>query len=407
MKNSFLFLPGLLFFLTHNLPAQDLDVKKLKSEVQHRIDTYLDKEKKLTPFYEVNDYGMMVYASAEKKLKKEPDLKIAWSSLAAASPKTGSDQIRNQALPLEGIRIALDPGHTAGDMDCGKIEQKYLQIPKDSLHHIPQEFDLVEGHLTLGVALTLKKKLENAGAIVMLTHHKPDETACGTTFEEWKKTELNQILDSLVLCKKITAQQRLFYKTKADNRKIFRDIFRDIELQKRADLINAFHPDIAVIIHFNVDEKNTDWKKFTDKDFVMTFIGGGMLPSDLKRPEERIEFLRMATTDDLDKSEKLSGAVVKSFSSVLKVPIASRTQANYLRDNCLSTPTPGVYCRNLILTRIVHTPLVYGETLYQDNRDECRKLMLEDEEIDGVKTSARVREVGEAYYQGILTYFSK
>ncbi|HXC06644.1 MAG TPA: hypothetical protein VNZ86_17930, partial [Bacteroidia bacterium] len=73
--------------------------------------------------------------------------------------------------------------------------------------------------------------------------------------------------------------------------------------------------------------------------------------------------------------------------------------------NCLSTSSEGVYCRNLILTRIIHGTLVYGETLYQDNKEESLNLMQETQDDMGIKTSSRVKQVADSYYQGILDYF--
>jgi N-acetylmuramoyl-L-alanine amidase len=423
-----LLVPALVFPQTPHL-------KELKANVQRRINTYLDKEKKLGEYYSITDIGMSVYASPDKKKNGKAELFVPWEKLGiyyellcSADPKkelktlnepgykpsaTCRQAGKNQdyrradssgALPLKNIVIALDPGHTAGSLESGKTEQKYIHIAADTLHHTP-EVKLAEGHLTLGTALLLRQKLEAAGATVHLTHSTPDGTALGKTFEQWCREDLKHVLDSLVKCKHITAQQSLLYQTKADKRKLFFEVFRDLELQKRADLINSWQPDLTVIIHFNVDEKNTGWKKLSDKNFVMTFIGGGMLPHDLSKPEGRFEFLRLALTNDLDESEKLSARVVQSFSDVLKVPIATKNDAKYLKENCLTTPSPGVYCRNLILTRLIHGPLVYGETLYQDNRKEAIALMDEDRETEGIKTSKRTREIAEAYYKGILSYF--
>jgi N-acetylmuramoyl-L-alanine amidase len=309
-----------------------------------------------------------------------------------------------QKTPLAGLRIALDPGHTAGVMESGKVEQKFIDIPADSLKQTP-EIKLIEGHLTLCTALFLKKQLEDAGAIVFMTHSQPDGTALGKTFEQWLKADLSHTLDSLVACKKITREKKVFYKTKASKRTVFFDIFKDIELKKRAEIINAFHPSLTIIIHYNVDEKNTDWKKLSDKNFTMAFIGGAMLPSNLNKSENRFDFLRMALTDDLDNSEKLSDKVVHSFSKNLRIPIATENDASYLKENCLSTPSQGVFCRNLVLTRLLSGPLVYGETLYQDNKQEALSLTREDVQIDGLNTSSRIKDVADAYFQGILDYF--
>jgi N-acetylmuramoyl-L-alanine amidase len=410
--------------------SQNSPGREMKVIVQQRIYRYLDKDRRLGEFYLLSEEGMSVYASAADKNAGKAEFYIPWNRLSQfyellehSDPVRELLEIQKQpgswnlkpgekktnlptlAQPLKGIRIAVDPGHTAGSIASGKVEQKFLEIPRDSLHHVPADVQLVEGHLTLSTSLLLRKKLEAAGATVMLTHGSPDGTAFGKSFAAWKKEDLGRVLDSLVACKFFSHQQKIAYKTRSDDRKLFREVFRDLELQKRAELIHAFHPDITIIIHFNVDEKNIGWKTLADKDFVMTFIGGDMLPHDLSKRNSRFAFLRMALTDDLDKSEKLSAEVVNSFSAVLGVPIASKNDAKYLHDNCIATNSKGVYCRNLILTRIIGGPLVYGETLYQDNRKEAYALQQEDGEIEGIKTSQRTRDIADAYYLGILAYF--
>lgn len=74
----------------------------------------------------------------------------------------------------------------------------------------------------------------------------------------------------------------------------------------------------------------------------------------------------------------------------------------YLTEGCLPTNEKGVFCRNLQLTRFVQSPLVYGETLYQDNSNEC---ILLNKETDKTKNE-RIQQVAEAYFEGILTYIA-
>jgi len=69
-------------------------------------------------------------------------------------------------------------------------------------------------------------------------------------------------------------------------------------------------------------------------------------------------------------------------------------------EGCLPTEANGVYCRNLQLPRYIHSPIVYGETLYQDNFNECKLLSTE---TDKTKNK-RIQQVADAYFKGILNY---
>ena len=208
-------------------------------------------------------------------------------------------------------------------------------------------------------------------------------TAYGTTYEEWlKKNYKNMPL------------------SKANKSDKFRMIFKDKELQKRAEIINEFKPDFTVIIHYNVDETNTGWTKPGTKNYSMAFVGGAFMPRDLSTVEKRFEFLRMLITTDVEESILLSAAVVTSLDSVLHVKPAGVMDATYLQKGCLYTGKQGVFCRNLQLTRYIHGPLVYGETLYQDNIAEC---ILLNQETDKLK-NLRVKQAADAYYKGIKAY---
>jgi N-acetylmuramoyl-L-alanine amidase len=158
-----------------------------------------------------------------------------------------------------------------------------------------------------------------------------------------------------------------------------------------------------VIIHYNVDETNIGWDKSCTKDFNMTFVGGAFMKNDLSSQEKRFEFLRLLITDDIERSIQLSSAVVKSFEKTLNVKTACIKDAKYLYKGCLPTSENGVYCRNLQLPRYIHSPLVYGETLYQDNINESKLL---NSETDKTKNK-RVQQVADAYFQGILDYVTK
>ena len=132
----------------------------------------------------------------------------------------------------------------------------------------------------------------------------------------------------------------------------------------------------------------------------MCFVAGAFMKNDLSNKEKRFEFLRLLVSDDLEKSIALSSFFTKQFELELQVPIAKTGDAKYLLEGCLPTEAEGVYCRNLQLPRYIHSPVVYGETLYQDNINECKLLY---EETDKTKNK-RIQQVAEAYFNGIMNF---
>jgi hypothetical protein len=139
----------------------------------------------------------------------------------------------------------------------------------------------------------------------------------------------------------------------------------------------------------------------------MIFIGGGLNGGDLNIRKNRIEFLRMLITDDIEKSLIIAEYTIKEFEKKLNVPTATPNDADYLIDKSITTPVKGVYARNLALTRIIHSPLIYGETLYQDDLNECKRLNKKDINVGGVMVPSRLEDVANAYFDGIKKYFEK
>lgn len=406
---------------------------------EQKIKQFLDKENSLSSYYSIDEQGVSIYASAADRLANKIEFRLEWSELSqfktllrevpaqellrimsekkdkGFSPavisgymhSAGKDGlIPEPGKPLHGLRVAIDPGHIAGDMAMGRLEKKYLDMKPDSAGRLQQRVQIVEGQLTLYTALLLKQSLEQAGAQVMLTRSKPNETAFGKTFHEWMQQDMREAVDSLFRAGKINAVEKKQLSGKISPRDVFRKLFFELELQERAKKINAFKPDLTVIIHFNVDEMNTDWKRPTEKNFNMAFVPGSFMKNELGTPLARLEFLRLIVTDDIERSIQLSGMSVQAFEQYLKVPPAEPKDAKYLTAACLPTSAQGVFARNLTLTRLVHGPLVYGETLYQDNILECVALHKEMSQGD-IITCDRLKLVADAYFQAIGKYAAK
>jgi N-acetylmuramoyl-L-alanine amidase len=298
--------------------------------------------------------------------------------------------------PLLGWRIALDPGHFAGNLETAKVEGKYLQMQLPDSTYV----EFWESHLAWATAKILQKKLENAGATVMLTRSQPYFTAFEKSFEDIYQEYVRRILD-----RHIKLQKPIKRKMPLSRSAFFQTSFRKAELEERVRKINAFQPHITLIIHYNVDEKNEGWKKTVNKNFAMAFVGGAFSLKDLEKKEEEEDFLRLLCSQELERSIALSQYILQAHQRVAKVPIVEvQNDQDYLQEKCLFTGIKGVYTRNLLLARAVRGIVCYGESLLQDSEQEIRILNRKTLEIDRLQTSPRVLEIAEAYFTGILAY---
>ena len=420
------FLKIILFSI---LPLSGISQDNVQSKIKYyteKAQNYLDKEKTLSGYYSIDKEGIKMYASLSNKQNGKSEFSIRWGQIEnfnalmgfyssegmlevysqnSYKDMNGGEQFftpKSSDKKSASLKIAIDPGHIASNFEIGDLEKKHINIKGDSLNGIKDSLEIAEGTLTFATATLLKEKLEKEGAIVFLTRS-ADKCAFGKTIAEWKKDDLKTAVDSLYKIGELTSSQKQYFLgKKVKDRDIFRVVFRDLELAKRVELINNFKPDFTVVIHYNVDETNLEWEKCSNKNFNMCFVGGAFMKNDLSTKEKRFEFLRLLITDDIEKSIAISSSVIKSFESELKVPTASTRDAKYLIEGCLPTEANGVYCRNLQLPRYIHSPIVYGETLYQDNINECKLLSAE---TDKTKNK-RVQQVADAYFKGILNYIS-
>jgi hypothetical protein len=349
------------------------------------------------------------FAKQEKLLKNKGLKKLSKSQCDSISAKIVDKKKivkQDKNLPLHGYRIAIDPGHTAVNLADAQIEQKFLYFVKDSINHPHDTIKLFESVLTFNTAQLVQKMLEEQGAKVLITRDQHNFNSFNCSYSAWLTNNKIRVLDSLKTANVIPKEK---YKKliKMNDRDLFWEFFRDFDLNNRSRIMNDFNPHVSLIIHYNVDEKNEPWKQSSKKNYTMAFIGGAFTSDNLDKPENKIHFLRLLLTDQLDQSEKLAAQSVSCSSKNLCIPVASQFDANYLKDNCLFTGSPGVFSRNLNLCRLINSPLVYGESLYQDNEHECEALMKTDINYKNIKTNDRTLLVAKSYYEAVFNYLKK
>ena len=206
--------------------------------------------------------------------------------------------------PLAGLRIALDPGHIGGDLVGAKLEGKFVEMPEEKIA-------IFESELNWYTAKVLKNKLEKLGATVMMTRKTHKLTALDMTYNQW--------------------YNRLKIKKKPRKQVAFHRIFKKRDNDARIQKINTFQPDLTLIIHYNVDSKNTGWKKTTHRNNSMAFVGGSFMRNELYDVERRFNFLRLLLNDDVENSIDLAGQMLYQLDKKLGIkPIPPVNQQRYL-----------------------------------------------------------------------------
>lgn len=319
----------------------------------------------------------------------------------------------NQLSPttLNGLRIALDPGHSANDLASAKLEGKFIEFLKKDNPSFTSNTELVESELTFHTALVLKKLLENQGATVLLTRNNLGESAMGYNFKYWLNNHFYHHLDSLFSIEEITQQEYIKYKKfkKLNNdytqKVLFNKLFNRIDFETRTQKINAFQPDATLILHYNVDINNDPWKSPTLANKTMVFVPGGFMKEEATKPEDAFHFLRLLFSDQLEESIVLSDYMIKELEKDSLLSIAlPKDSISYLNNYSIYADQPGIFCRNLALTRKIMSPVCYLEPLYQDNIFEHAALSEKNILFENYLISKRVEDVANAYYKGIIAF---
>jgi len=375
----------------------------LNAKKEKEFAVYSNEVQVLAEFFEnssVNEQMKLYKMKGCNKLtKKQLDsLVITMNSDSKLPP------VRNGAKPLQGIRIAIDPGHFSSNYEDSKVEGKYVKLINERTRK-RDTITLVEGQLTYLTAQVLKSMLEEQGAKVYLSRNKENTTSFNQTYADWYKYRRNKVLDSLKAKNELNEDKYKILK-QFPKEKLFWAFFRDYELMERAKKINSFYPHACVIIHYNVDDKNSPWTSSSPRNNSMCFIGGAFGTRDLEKPINRLHFLRLLLGKQLHQSEVMGKFAMNSFEKNLKITRAKQSDTDYLMKHTINTSSQGLFCRNLILTRCINSPLIYGESLYQDNNKECMMLNACNYYDYGVKTSERVAQVAKSYYEAIMNYFN-
>jgi N-acetylmuramoyl-L-alanine amidase len=397
--------------VSHQKPKND----SLRQLYQQKLNTYLLKNQSKSDYIQISDTAITLYKDDSEQ--KIIDISLDWAmvkklknSFLANPQKTYKQLIdsdlatilnhtpdtiattslpqKSQLKPLQGWRIALDPGHFAGNMKTAKVEGKFIDIKVGE-----KQISFFESEWAWYTARILQKKLEATGAQVILTRNKFQHTALDDTYENWYQNYRQSLLDS----GKSTSELSPY---KAFVSKFFR-----MELAERAKKINDFKPHLTLIMHYNVEANNTGWQKPVETNYSMVFVGGSFQEKELAQTEQRFHLLRLLLTEDLAQSIRFSEKILTKIQKGLGVkPIPAKNNQAFLAENSLLTEKTGVYSRNLTLTREVAGVLAYIEPLFQDNIHEIKRLGKRDTAFEGQKIPYRLFQVAEAYYEAVLEF---
>jgi N-acetylmuramoyl-L-alanine amidase len=309
---------------------------------------------------------------------------------------TGEDSITpsGSKLSLQGLTIALDPGHIGGDYS--KMEGRHFSIGESP--------PVKEGDLALTVAKILKKKLIDVGAKVILVReeNRPVSSYQPQDFleevEEWiveKEEKRGEQYPAEERIEMITDRSEVLF-------------YRVSEINARADFINTqVVPDFVVCIHLNAAPwSDPDSFELLDRNDYHVLVNGCYMGGELADDQQRFAMIYRLLNGWHETELLLAENVSRSFSRLTKLPAFSYKGPNALKVG----EVKGVWARNLLANRIYRCPVVFLEPYIANSKEAYERIQLGNYkgkmQVRGELKLSLVEEYAEAVYQGICDSFS-
>ena len=263
------------------------------------------------------------------------------------------NSIYKHPLPdsLEGIKIAIDAGF---------------------LHRFPFEQleprFICEGHffscaeLNLLLAERIEKKFQQLGVEVLLSKGLEEDVSYELSYQEVKKADL----------------------------------------EHRAKTINAFQPDLTLVIQLNLHQflnETTNEPQICRENFSICFIPGAFLKGELDRKKDVESFCLLIQDNTVESSIAIAREIQNALAhrcGIESVSSLVQEKSKYIQTVC-KPMGHGIFARNLYLLRNVHGLVVYSMPSVL-NSEETTKRILENK-------NQWLDELAQSYVDAICNLF--
>jgi N-acetylmuramoyl-L-alanine amidase len=347
----------------------------------------------LIPYLRYDTASAALYSTAAQTGSPIFVLTFAGSNAPLAEKKIGGKH-----GPLQGLRIALDPGHIGGAWS--RMEERYFLVDRE------RDWPVQEGAINLYVARLLRDRLDEAGAEVIMvkdnlepmTPLRPDELLRIAGQLPPPDPRFNHLPDLLVESSRRDAQRKAVEK----------QFYRRAEINARADKINReINPDLTLCIHFNA----TGWgdeKTLYEENGLVFFVHGNYQAGELVDDEQKYFLMSKLLERSHDQELGVTRSIADAYVAATELPPSYTVESG----NMIPMGTNHyVYARNLAANRQFLGPVVFLEPYYMNNRTVYARIQAGDydgeREIDGKKYPSIFREYADAVAAGLIAYYDR
>lgn len=324
--------------------------------------------------------GLLLSTASAQPLRSQREISLG---NAARPPRywreaAGMPPAADPAKPLEGVKIAIDPGHIGGAW--AKMEQRWYQMPGEPTA-------VMEGEMTLATAQLLKTSLEALGAAVSLVRDKTEPLTATRPQDYAAVTTSPQ-------------QAELFF-------------YRKAEIRARADRVNQqLQPDLLVCLHYNAEPWGDPAKpELVEVNHLHLIVNGHYSPEEMELDDVRYEMLERVFQRSEREELRLADAVARSLASATGLPPYDYGHGHMAGNAHRPLPeNPYVWARNLMANRLYQCPVIFTEPYVMNSREIYERVAAGDYEgeklVAGKMRKSLFREYADAVTEGIKAHFA-
>lgn len=288
--------------------------------------------------------------------------------------------------PLQGLHVAIDPGHLGGAW--AKMEERWFQVGDAK--------PVTEGDLTLKVALLLKPRLERLGAKVSMVRGSTDPLT------EWRP---EKFLESGHLTRPAGASEGEFARLAE---KLF---YRTAEIHARARKVNVdLQPDLVLCLHFNAEAWGIPGRpSLVDRNHFHMLVNGAYTDDEVALADQRFEMLHRLLQGTHAEEAAVAETTALVFAEHTGLP-AYQYEEDSRRARKVGSSSY-VWARNLLANRLYHCPTLFFEPYVMNCREVHARVQAGDypgsRKVAGAMRPSIFREYADAVAEGLATYYGE
>jgi N-acetylmuramoyl-L-alanine amidase len=377
-----------------------------RQQFEEKLHTLYDPFGVFPPYLDINDARVVVYPSVKERRVPQFTLNFAPPGQPVApmrwfrTPEEFRAETRALDKPLNGLRIAIDPGHIGGP---------WAQMEGRSTRYNGSA-PVQEGDLNLITGRLLKAELTNLGATVFevrestepVTPYRPEDMLPEA------RALLLQHLANTPHVRALTADKLnlLFGQRVMDLAEFL--FYRCSEIKERGNRIrNNFVPDITVTLYIDATP-GSGRGRLTSGNANIFFVHGSYTRTEMADPDMQRRCIYKMVEGSSEIEKEVAADIANVFAQRTGLgPVKygdSATTRQVLPDNGY------VVARNLAANREYDGPVVCTEPYFMNNRVVYQRLLAGDYEgmrtFAGKKYGSIFREYADCVAQGLLKAYA-